>query len=130
MAKKAASSEAPQLNKSQVIKAILDSGIEKPAEILTVAKEQYGQDIAKPFINTVKSGWKKAKGGSVNNGKKVSRKLPKSATKTPVSGGHSENGGKVSKLTAIDVAIELVEAFGADKAREMIKVMGDTRGNG
>lgn len=44
--------------------------------------------------------------------------------------GGTVGNGKVSKLTAIDVAIELVEAFGAAKAREMIRVMGDSRGNG
>ena len=72
MAKKAANEvPAAMRSNSEVIREILESGILKPAEIETVAKEKYNLSIKKPSINQVKMQWKRAKGGSISGGGKV-----------------------------------------------------------
>lgn len=69
MVKKAAETESTaQKSNSAVIREILDSGILKPADIETLAKEKYKLSIPKTSINQIKMAWKKAQGGASTGG--------------------------------------------------------------
>lgn len=125
MAKKSTGSKTGPSG-SQLIRDQIAKGVTKPSEIIAAIQAENGIGVSNALIGSVKQAEKK-KTGKIDK----TPRGPKPSAKTAVAaGGFTVRKGIASKLTAIDVAIELVEAFGADKAREMIRVMGDTRGNG
>lgn len=92
-----------EMSASAIVREILDSGIVKPAEIETIAKEKYHVAISKPSINQAKMQWKK-KGGTAG---KVN-KAPRAKAITEQRGG---NG-----LTELDVAKFALKMGGVDAA--------------
>ena len=136
MAKKTAKQEEPETkpetsalppgmnSHSDVIREILETGVEKPLEIEKIAADKYKVTTNRGLINQVKSAWKRKKDGTagiglVGNGKKRGRKASLgSATKTANS--TPDDTVRNGRPTEVELLRLALRAGGVDQLIEQI----------
>jgi hypothetical protein len=105
---------------SELIRAQLAKGNDKPAAIVAAIKTETGVEVSSALVNNVKMTLKK-KAGKVPKALKRGPKAKQPGNETSL-GNNRGNEGR--NLTAVEVAIQLTEKFGAAKARQMIDALG------
>ena len=120
MAKKRA---ANGINMSEEIRKVLDSGVERGAEIKDAIKKLHNIDISDALIGNVKSRWKKQKGGSepVKRGRK-----PKGTSKVVMTTSGSSNGA--SSGNGLQAAVQFIRSVGGiEQAKQLITTIEDIK---
>lgn len=104
--------KAVGLTQKEIVFEILRSGVEKPSDIVDIAKQKHGVEIGKGNINQIKMAWKKQLVADGQPGKPRAR--PVVAKSVAVS------SGSVTSMSTVDAILDLVELVGVSKARAII----------
>lgn len=113
MAKSAAvPTSADSRSQKDIVVEVLESGIEKPSQIVELIQQKYGRDIPKPNVNQIKVQWKKRKAGvPVRANKRVKLLKTETATASAASKAiesmKTDKSGSVSELEIAKFALRL-----------------------